>query len=636
MRDGGESGWQGLGDPLAASDPKEAGPYRLTRRLGAGAMGRVYVGVPAAGDDPTWVAVKILRPDLAQDAKFRRRFARELAAARLVRHPRTANVVGGDPDAEQPWLATELIDGPSLQRAVEEDGPLDPVRGRALARGIAEALVAIHAVGIVHRDLKPSNVLLGPDGPKVIDFGVARAIDATVLTSTGQAPGTPAYMAPEQAELGVSNTAGDVFALGAVLAFALSGRPPFGTGMPLAILHRVVNRPPDLLGVADGDPELRELVEACLDKDPARRPAPRRVVEVCGGARDPGTTHVGLGVVGVTSRSLAEGPGSRRSVGRRVVQLITTARTPWRERRRLILATTLAAVVAAVATALVVSRDPGGTASAAGPGAEATRLPPGAIPVGAAPSQGTTVPPGSPSSAPRKTAALGPTSPILASVSGGSSSSGPAFAPLSSAGEPYPTYPSAVTLGPPATTSATGPSQPSSSSSGPTHFNGLIGDGCSGSVDGGNYWPLDITGTGWGTASGSWTGDGCTGSFRWHPVDPTGAGQDTFTWQFDTGLTSASCIVRAYIPANTTYVDDTGVVYSVNAGGTNAPGQPTTGGTVLGNRQFDQMSHQRSWLTLGTFSYTGVANGRINVIMADARTGAAKYVVAGPVRLICN
>ncbi|MEY9856157.1 serine/threonine protein kinase [Catenulispora sp. GAS73] len=255
------------------------GPYLLLTQLGSGAMGRVFLGTDADGRQ---AAVKVVRSDLAEIPAFRKRFSRELEVAGRVHSPRIAEIFTAQADGERPWLATEYVPGPTLQDAIEQGGGFDDARLRALAVAIAEALLVIHAAEVVHRDLKPANVLLGPDGPKVIDFGVARALDASLLTNTGQTLGTPAYMSPEQADGRSVEAASDVFALGSLLVFAATGRLAFGDGAPLAILHRVVNNDPDLEGVAVGDDVLRRLIKGCLAKDSEDRPTPQQIIDVLG------------------------------------------------------------------------------------------------------------------------------------------------------------------------------------------------------------------------------------------------------------------------------------------------------------------------------------------------------------------
>uniref|UniRef100_UPI0020259E4F serine/threonine-protein kinase n=1 Tax=Frankia sp. CiP1_Cm_nod1 TaxID=2897160 RepID=UPI0020259E4F len=253
--------------PLRSDDPTQVGPYRLVGRLGAGGMGRVYLGRSPAGRA---VAVKVVRPELADDPQFRDRFGREVRAARAVSGAYTAAVIDADPAADRPWLATAYVPGLSLAETIRRTGPLPQEAVRTLAAGLAEALAAVHRAGLVHRDLKPSNVLLATDGPRVIDFGISRAADATGLTLTGGVLGSPGFMAPEQITGGEIGPPCDVFALGALIAFAATGREPFGTGPTPALVYRLVHAEPTLDGL-DGD--LRELVTVCLAKDPAARPA---------------------------------------------------------------------------------------------------------------------------------------------------------------------------------------------------------------------------------------------------------------------------------------------------------------------------------------------------------------------------
>ncbi|WP_055588628.1 serine/threonine-protein kinase [Peterkaempfera griseoplana] len=258
-------------EPLGPGDPRQVGGYRLLRRLGAGGMGRVYLGRTAGGRT---VAVKLVRTDLADDGEFRARFRQEIAAARRVGGAWTAPVLDADTEGEQPWVATGYVAGPALDAAVKEAGPLPERSVRALGSGLAEALTAVHATGLVHRDVKPSNVLLALDGPRLIDFGIARALDATTgLTRSGYVVGSPGYMSPEQAAGGEAGPAGDVFSLGAVLAYAATGNPPFGDGVSAAVLlYRVLHEEPDLAGLPDGP--LRDAVQACLAKDASARPTP--------------------------------------------------------------------------------------------------------------------------------------------------------------------------------------------------------------------------------------------------------------------------------------------------------------------------------------------------------------------------
>ena len=261
--------------PLTSNDPTEIGGYRLHGRLGAGGMGRVYMASTPAGRP---VALKVVRPELSEDQVFRARFRQEILAARRVHGLYTAQVLDADPAATPPWLVTAYVPGPSLQEAVTGNGPMPEEMAFRLVAGVAEALQAIHSAGVVHRDLKPSNVLLAPDGPRVIDFGIARALEATSLTRSGMMVGSPQFMAPEQILDKPVTPAIDVFALGSLAAFAVLGRSPFGEGHTAAVSYRVLHEAPDLTGCPA---QLRPLIERCLRKEPAARPAPGQILEYC-------------------------------------------------------------------------------------------------------------------------------------------------------------------------------------------------------------------------------------------------------------------------------------------------------------------------------------------------------------------
>jgi serine/threonine protein kinase len=259
--------------PLQPGDPREAGSYTLLGRLGAGGMGTVYLGLSPDGRQ---VAVKMIRPELAEDDAFVERFRREVQAARRVAGFCTARVLDAGLDAPRPFLVTEYVDGLRLDHAVERDGPLSDSSLEAFAVGVAAALTAIHSAGLVHRDLKPSNVLLSRFGPRVIDFGIARALDtSSMLTRMSVVMGTPGWMAPEQLGDEPVTKAADVFAWGALVAYAASGRPPFGEGSLSAVAYRILHLQPSLDEVPGG---LRRLVAASLEKDPAARPSSRALL----------------------------------------------------------------------------------------------------------------------------------------------------------------------------------------------------------------------------------------------------------------------------------------------------------------------------------------------------------------------
>ncbi|MFD4503098.1 protein kinase [Streptomyces sp. NPDC058457] len=252
---------------LRREDPRVVGSFRLHRRLGAGGMGVVYLGSDKKGQR---VALKVIRPDLAEDQEFRSRFAREVSAARRIRGGCTARLVAADLEAERPWFATQYVPGPSLHDKVADDGPLGAADAAAVGAALSEGLVAVHEAGVVHRDLKPSNILLSPKGPRIIDFGIAWATGASTLTHVGTAVGSPGFLAPEQVRGAAVTPATDVFSLGATLAYASTGDSPFGHGSSEVMLYRVVHEEPALHGVPDA---LAPLVRACLAKDPEERPS---------------------------------------------------------------------------------------------------------------------------------------------------------------------------------------------------------------------------------------------------------------------------------------------------------------------------------------------------------------------------
>ena len=269
--------------PLEPGDARRAGQYRLVAELGEGGMGRVLLGV---APDGRLVALKQVHPEFAHNARFRTRFKQEVQASQRVSGAFTAAVMDADADAETPWLASVFVTGPSLKEAVEATGPLPVESVRRLAVGLATALIEIHRVGLIHRDLKPGNVLLTGDGPRVIDFGIARATEGgSDLTGTGGIVGSPAFMSPEQAESRPLTPASDVFSLGGLLVMAATGRGPFAGSTTAQMLYNVVHAVPDLTGLP---PEIRTLVEPCLAKDPARRPSPQRILDFLGSVA-PGT-----------------------------------------------------------------------------------------------------------------------------------------------------------------------------------------------------------------------------------------------------------------------------------------------------------------------------------------------------------
>lgn len=286
---------------LRREDPRIVGPFRLHRRLGAGGMGVVYLGSDRKGQR---VALKLIRDELAGDAEFRTRFAREVAAASRIRGGCTARVVDSDLKAERPWLATAYVPGPSLYKRVTDEGPLPWPEAARIGAALADGLVKVHEAGVVHRDLKPSNILLSPRGPRIIDFGIAWSRGASTLTHVGTAVGSPGFLAPEQVRGAAVTPATDVFAFGATIAFALTGESPFGSGASSEVmLYRVVHEEPDLAGVP---PVLAPLIGACLAKEPGERPAAAALHERLTELAARGT------VLGGRARSGAPGPAPQQ------------------------------------------------------------------------------------------------------------------------------------------------------------------------------------------------------------------------------------------------------------------------------------------------------------------------------------
>jgi hypothetical protein len=355
---------------LQRGDPASVGGYRLLGRLGTGGMGQVFLGVSPSGRH---VAVKLIHQVHAGTEQFRERFAREIEMARRVGGFHTAPVVDADPHADPPWMVTAYIDGPSLEEAVGRYGPLPAGQVRALGAGLAEGLAAIHAHGLVHRDLKPGNVIMAEDGPRIIDFGIARAVDSTGLTSTGAVVGTFSYMSPEQVRGDPVRSASDVFALGSVLAFAATGRPPFGSDTAAAVMFRVVGQPPDLARVADEG--LRALIEACLAKSPEHRPTVPAVLAALTGRgpslapRAPRHATPAAGPADTRTRTYPSRDPARTAPGRHAFPAPITAPPitappgaappkPRRRRAALIIAAALLAALAATIPLLLTTGSP--------------------------------------------------------------------------------------------------------------------------------------------------------------------------------------------------------------------------------------------------------------------------------------
>lgn len=297
-------------EALRGTDPARIGEHALLARLGAGGMGQVYLGRSPGG---RLVAVKVIRDGITGHPEALARFRREAETVRAVRSAYTANLIDASLAAPPYWLATEYVAGPTLGRAVAARGALPADTCLRLFAALAEGLASVHAYGVTHRDLKPHNVVLGAQGPQLIDFGIAKGVGATALTQDGQAPGTPGFTAPEVLVGGGRGDGGpaDVFALGATMAYAATGRPPFGSGDPATVSYRAVHEPVDLAGV---EPGLAALIGACVAKDPAQRPGLREVIARCG-VRDAlvdDPAYLGLGTLGEAvpvHEMRTEGPG---------------------------------------------------------------------------------------------------------------------------------------------------------------------------------------------------------------------------------------------------------------------------------------------------------------------------------------
>jgi predicted Ser/Thr protein kinase len=385
-----------LGDrtePLRPHDPHALGEYEIVGRLGEGGMGTVYLAKTPGG---VLVAVKVVRADLAPDDEFRRRFRSEVARARQVPPFCTAEVLDADPDHDRPYLVVEYVDGPTLAHVVEERGPLTAANLHSVAIGVATALTAIHGAGVIHRDLKPRNVLLAPGSPKVIDFGIARAMEAATNghTGDGQMVGTVEYMAPERfGEADEPLTpAADVFAWGGVVAYAGTGRTPFAADSPTATAARILTQPPDLTGLTG---QLRDLVAHALEKDPANRPSARELLDLLiSGPTQPAATSAALAgqpdlqaaaaeaqaVTGVAADGAGDEAGEAQTlVGYDENSIVTVPISdmpmppagppPPVPARRWFLPTAIAALILAVAAGalMVVLGRPGNRADAVGP-----------------------------------------------------------------------------------------------------------------------------------------------------------------------------------------------------------------------------------------------------------------------------
>jgi len=557
---------------LGRHDPRRVGRLRAVGRLGGGAMGEVLLAVGPQGRP---VAVKLIRAELARDPLFRRRFAAELSAASRVTGARCPRVVGADAEAQRPWMATEFIAAPGLDEVVERFGPLPEPALFALAQGVAEALESIHDAGIVHRDLKPSNVLWDGQGPKVIDFGVCRAADGTALTSTGALVGTAGYTAPEQAERGETQPAGDVFALGCVLAYAATGIAAFGEGPGHEVLYRVIHRDPAPQAVACTDKQLRDLILACLDKDPAARPTPAQIIEACDGAVAPQLPPPLAGMIAER--------------GRYAARLISHARAV--RRARLGLVALMPAAAAALAGALLL---PGGPAphSNAAPGSTPTPAPAGASRSAIGVGLGTDSPsPTRPTSA----SATAPVSP------GGSAAAGPRPTATSS--------PQAQGAGAQAgvPTASSGPHCASAGAAQLATYTAPAGDG-------------------WHSVSDATAPNGCGTPVYTALSGKSDQWQDQLDWVFRPG-DGASCTVKVHIPASAR-ASATAHYWIWDADTTTG----ASGTALLEDDPVDQNANRGAWVSLGTYTTT---TGTLDVGLVDNGTGSGT-IAADNAELFCS
>ncbi|MCW2938320.1 MAG: afsK16 [Actinomycetia bacterium] len=371
--------------PLWPDDAAQVGGYPLLGRIGAGGMGVVYLGVAANG---FYCAIKVIRAEYAADPVFRARFTREIELMSRVRAASVAPVVDADPRDLRPWLVTPYVPGPTLHTYVRDVGPLNAGRLQTIALGVAEALAAIHAVGVVHRDLKPANVILSPDGPRVLDFGIARAADETAITRTGILTGSPGWISPEQYRGEEPGPAADVFALGALIAYAASGRPPFGTGSTEVVAFRVLQHDPDIRGVPEA---LRTLTLQALAKSPAERPSATAMISqlVAGWGGGTGSADQPTLILGGLLASEWDGAEFNPSASPALPAPAAPGRSRWR--RKVLLAPVLAMIVAlaAVITAglhrWVISPAVGGPAGSAAPPVAGPQAAPSAAAYGTAP-----------------------------------------------------------------------------------------------------------------------------------------------------------------------------------------------------------------------------------------------------------
>jgi hypothetical protein len=569
--------------PLGKQDPRRIGPFRLVGRLGGGAMGEVFLAV-GPGQRPA--ALKLIRAELARDPLFRRRFAAELAAARKVAGVRCPAVVDADAEAQRPWMATEFVPAPPLHEIVERCGPLPEPAVFALAAGIAEALEAIHGAGIVHRDLKPSNVLWDGEGPKVIDFGVCRAADGTALTTTGSPVGTAGYTAPEQAEHGDARAAGDVFALGCVLAYAATGIAAFGEGTGHEILYRIIHQDPLPESVACRDERLRDLVLACLHKDPALRPNPAQVIEACEDAAAPDVPTPVAGMVAERGRCVA------RAVSR--ARMVRRARLG------------VAALGTAAAVALIPVLLLRGSGAPLHPNAAAPKT-------GTPGRAGSSQPAAGPGQGADSPSPVRPTASSTAATGGGAISPGAG----SSGG------PSGSSPGPPAVPSTQGGIGIQAAA--PTAFSGPACASPSTTASLSLYTAPD--GDGWHSVGDASAPNGCgTPMYTALSGKTDGQWQDDGDWVFHPGA-GATCTAQVHIP-DSSKAAATAHYWIYDEDGTKG----TTGNKLLRDHPVDQSANRGAWVSLGTVT---TSTGTLDVSIVDNGAGSAD-IAADNAELFCS
>jgi serine/threonine protein kinase len=598
------------GSPLAPHDPEGIGPYRLLRRLGSGAMGRVYLAVDKDDPDAEPVAVKLIHGHLADQPLFRQRFAHELAAMRAVRDPHSARLLAADSDASQPWLASTFVPGPGIDAAVAARGPLPAAEVAAVGIGIARGLTAIHAARIVHRDLKPANVLLGRDGPVIIDFGIARAADATYLTATGLQVGTFEFMSPEQASGQYVGPPSDVFALGSVLFFAATGHSPFTANSAPAIAQLIVSAPP----AADADSipaALREVVLGCLEKDPARRPGLPELIErltavIAADAAGPAPS------AGGTPDPPPGSPATEFAL-ERVVQASPPPSAPSTasRHRRVVLASAVIAAAAAAAVTATLLVGNGGAKTGASSVTVGDVSPSTTESASAARSGQVAVRSRSPRTS---TSASSP------SVVHSSAVPGPPLVPTDPIG---PVVTTVITL-------IASPTHPAQASTPATTYDETLGVGCSnaahGTVDEYQYTASHP----WtGATAASWSVSGCKNALAYTTTTPASSPTEwynDYVWTFSHVPSGADCTFHVYV-ADSSYSEHTASYFWYDGAHPAADSADDDTFTV------NQPLLHGSWYSYGPEVFR---SGEASLEFTDRRVGSTGTMTASVVRLTCT